>query len=176
MIQWGRLQEAEFTLGETHFSVKKLPAEARFDLLEQIRYELRKSAGLVAIDTENESASVGALLTTVLSLEPSFVRTVRDTLFREITFRNKHAVTPQPLIGVAGSAIDSAFSDLEPSDIYVVLTRALSINFMQSLRGLASTIQSAGLTTPSLNHVGQADSPDSSGRSSPAESPPTPSV
>ena len=164
MPDFGNWTDPEFTIAGVHFVVRKLPPEQRFNLMEDIRFELRHSAGLAA-----EEVATGTLLTSILSLEPGFVRRVRDTLFRNVTFQGSGAGTPQPLMGANASAVDMAFADLEPSDIYVVLTRALAVNFLSSLRGLGSALTGLSLNGVPQNLVEQPASPDTFGPSSPRE-------
>ena len=78
--------------------MSKLPAMAAFNLLEAIRHELGKSQAL-SLPTEvlkEDDRSIAAFLKIVLSLEPAFVRQVRQKLFEKVAFSNPRVPTPQP--------------------------------------------------------------------------------
>ena len=127
----GDLTKAEFEIGGTRFAVSKLPAMAAFDLLEAIRHELGKSQAL-SLPTKalnEDDRSIAAFLKVVLSLDPAFVRQVRQKLFEKVAFSNTRVPTPQQLAG----AEEMAFDGLEPIAIYEVLLRSAAVNFTPSL-------------------------------------------
>ena len=112
----GDLTKTEFEIGGTRFAASKLPAMAAFDLLEAIRHELGKSQAL-SLPTEvlNEGdRSIAAFLKIVLSLDPAFVRQVRQKLFEKVAFSNARVPTPQQLAGGRGDGLrrPGAHSDL----------------------------------------------------------------
>ena len=97
----GDLTKTEFEIGGTRFAVAKLPAMAGFDLLKAIRHELGKSQAL-SLPTEvlkEDDRSIAAFLKIVLSLDPAFVRQVRQKLFEKVAFSNTRVPTPQQLAG-----------------------------------------------------------------------------
>ena len=167
MQQWGGLTDSEFTIGGVHFVVQKLPPEPAYDLLESILYELRTPAQIAGADS-----SVGGLVSAVLSLTPEFKRRVRDTLFRHITFQGNGAVTPQPLIGQAGTAIDLAFGGLPVVAIHEVMGRALAVNFHESWAYLDSRLDLGNWTSRLSSLAAPGDSGGGSGLWSPPESSP----
>ena len=123
----GDLTKTEFEIGGTRFAVAKLPAMAGFDLLEAIRHELGKSQAL-SLPTEvlkEDDRSIATFLKIVLSLDPAFVRQVRQKLFEKVAFSNTQVPTPQQLAG----AEEMAFDGLEPIAIYEVLAAECSRKF-----------------------------------------------
>ena len=142
----GDLTKTEFEIGGTRFAVAKLPAMAGFDLLEAIRHELGKSQALSlpSMDAlDNEDGSIVSLLKIVLSLDPAFVRQVRQKLFEKVAFSNTRVPTPQQLVG----AEEIAFDGLEPIAIYEVLARSAAVNFTPSLDALVSRLRDAPLVS-----------------------------
>ena len=145
----GDLTKTEFEIGGTRFAVSKLPAMAGFDLLEAVRHELGKAKALsLPLPTEvlNEDdrsivalKDIVAFLEIVLSLEPAFVRQVRQKLFEKVAFSNTRVPTPQQLAG----AEEMAFDGLEPIAIYEVLVRSAAVNFTPSLDALVSRLKDA---------------------------------
>ena len=164
--------DPEFTIGDVHFAVQKLPPEPAYELLESILYELSEPAKAVG----SAEPTAGALLSAVLSLEPGFKKRVRDVLFRHVTFQSNRARTPQPLVGSAGSAVDMAFADLPAVAIHDVMMRALAVNFTGSWEYLDSKLGLKNLASNFANLAEQHGSAVSSGLSSTPESPPTPSA
>ena len=150
------LQEAECEIGGTRFFFAKLPALEAWDLLERIRHEIGKTASATAPGAISDETGI-SLLQLVLSLDPAFVRDVRDTLFERVSYANVSAVTPQPL----AKAESMAFADLEPVAVYEVLARALAVNFLPSAQALGSTLR--GLDQTSIPSA-----PSASTESSPA--------
>ncbi len=148
------LQEAECEIGGTRFFFAKLAALDAWDLLERIRHEIGKTAAAAAPSVADDDTGM-SLLQLMLSLDPVFVRSVRDKLFERVSYANESAVTPQPL----GRAEPMAFADLEPVAIYEVLARALAVNFLPSVRNLGSMLN--GLSQTSIPSA-PSDSPGSS--------------
>ena len=141
----GDLTKTEFEIGGTRFAVAKLPAMAGFDLLEAIRHELGKSQAL-SLPTEvlkEDDRSIATFLKIVLSLDPAFVRQVRQKLFEKVAFSNTQVPTPQQLAG----AEEMAFDGLEPIAIYEVLLRSAAVNFTSSLDALVSRLKDAPLVS-----------------------------
>ena len=136
------LTATEFEIGRTRFFIAKLPAIGAFDLLELLRHEVGKSADLV-VPEGSENERVATLLKLMLSLDPAFVRQVRQKLFEKVSFSNDRVPNPQKLAG----AEDMAFDGSEAVAVYEVLLRCLAVNFTASLRALASRLRDAGLTS-----------------------------
>ena len=116
-----QLTATEFEIGGTRFFIAKLPAMAAFDLMELIRHELGRSQSLSVPDGSSD-ATVSGLLRMVLSLDPSFVATVRRKLFEKVSFSNQRVPTPQQLAGAEEMALDG----LEPVAVYEILLRCLA--------------------------------------------------
>ena len=140
------LTASEYQIGDARFFFAKLPALEAWDLLERIRFEFGK-VSVEASSPLDSDGSGASLLQTVLSLNPMFVRSVRDKLFEHVSFTNRYASDPQPLHG----AEDTAFAGLEPVAVYEVLARALAVNFIESFQRLGSLLPDARPTMSLLD-------------------------
>ena len=140
------LNERQFEVDGTFFTVNPLPAMAGFSLLEDVRRNLGDSLDVsgmretLSIDTDTakdtyttaaagdastqvKASGAAAMARTLMRLDPVFVERVRSTLFEHVTFKNETAVTPQMLHGAEDMAFQSPFA------VYEVLVRCLAVNF-----------------------------------------------
>ena len=153
---WGAEQ---FTYGDTAFRIRKLLPMPAWHAFEKIRPHIGAALGALdgrrvlsqlaeAPDTLTEAgANLDAMMPVVQALgdvlgklPPEVVDSLRETLFQRISFTNQAAPKPQVLGGVM---IDTAFAALTPAHIYMVLIRAVIVNFAASFSAVASLFPAA---------------------------------
>lgn len=142
----------EFTIGETNFKITKFKALQGWKVLESIRAEIGRAMGSNTLqggsltppegaqaDGEDAAAAkaavqgqqIASLVRVVCGLSESFVEGLRTKMFGVVFFKNRVAKDWIQL----GPSTETAFMDLEPVDVYLVLGRALAVNFFGSLQG-----------------------------------------
>ena len=140
MIDFGSwAEEPEFSIGDTTFFIRKFGAIAGWTLLERIRAALGEVGIGEVLGSTNPGRNLApeamsGILDGIMRLPTKFVVDLRNTLFASIQFRNGSAVTYQSLHG----AEDTAFDGLQPTDVYTVMFRSLSVNYAPFFRGLGS--------------------------------------
>ena len=150
----GSLLARTVVKGDTTFRIDKMPAMKGFRCFEGIRAGLSRldySPGLVseillkvvpdaadALPEGTEDSAAGAeqmvqLVDAILQLDEKFIEKVRTDLFQFVKFQNAGGQY-RTLLGNE----DQAFRD--PLDVYDILVRAFSVNFISSFQGMFSQI------------------------------------
>ena len=148
--------QEEFSIGSTHFRIGKFPALQGWRVLESIRAEMGRAFGkdmdpipdsalidpntLKVDKTKPEAVKAGAnsFVKLILGLSEPFVDKLRLRLYTVIYFKNSVVKDYVPM----SEAEDTALMDLSPFDVYVVMGRALAVNFFGSLLSLFGSISS----------------------------------
>ena len=125
------LSEPQFQIGDTRFSVKKMPAMEAWAVLEKIRAQTGAAMDL----STPEGGIEHTFLRIIVSLRVDFVNSLRMELFRHVSYTNAST----SLVPVAGNE-DNAFDGLEPIAVYEVLVRCLAVNFTGSFRAISEAI------------------------------------
>jgi len=133
-------KQDKFTIGETHFRVRKLLAEEAFEVFEIMRVGFFGSA-IDGVDVSGKDLKFSDILIAAMRLPRPVVREIREGLFREVWFTNQATQTPTVVRGNEGMA----FMDLDFTAIYEVLMRAIAINFGESL---SENLRRVMATTP----------------------------
>ena len=133
------LKNAKFKINNTSFSVIKLPPMSGFEVSEEIRINLVKTAD--SFDTDgSENQNIVLFTKAIMGLPTSFIKYLMLELFEHVQFKGN---------GVDGAWAklqgfeDTAFLDFEVIQIYEVLVRALFINFHGSFLEITSAFPGA---------------------------------
>lgn len=126
------LIQPEFSIGETHYTVIKFGSLEGWRVFEHIRLAVGTSD--LDIDGNLDNKAILGWIKAILALDLSFVDGLRVTLFKNISFRNTSAASPQPLSGAEDMAI------AEPLHIYEIMFRSLAVNFTPSFIDILSRL------------------------------------
>lgn len=144
------LQEC-FVLRDTEFKIKKFPAMEGWQVLESIREELGRTKASLSFEgdprtmtEEEQTGMILSLVRIVMGLPSSFVFELLKKMSKVIFFKHTgpNGVVKDYIL-VAGSE-ETAFMNLRPTDIYLLLVRSLAVNFFDSFRDVFEKI-STGL-------------------------------
>ena len=137
--------DPDFAVGRTAYHVERLGAFPAWRVMETIRRQLGRQFDVAELKRTLDDAlsedgdgttqafgmATGLVITDiVLKLDEVFVEDLRKKMFDRVWFSVDGAPDRQKLLGLE----DMAFQ--EPTDVYVVLTRALAVHFLDSLSDL----------------------------------------
>ena len=132
------LQEREFELHGTHYTIRKLLPRQGFAVLEVMRPAINEALervdvqGIMAIDAPMETKVGMVIARAVLALPPQPMQVAMKALFEQVVWVDKHRSKPVVLAGREDEAVK------DPFDFYVLLARCYAVNFSQSLGELWS--------------------------------------
>ena len=139
--------DKQFRFGDTQFKIEKFQALEGWRVLESIRSEIGKAvdADLLRVSgdamkvtegEEGQQKQVVAFVRLILGLSEDFVESLRTTMNKVIYFKNRVA---KDWMEVSESE-STAYIDLSPVDLYLLLGRSLAVNFFGSFRDLLGPI------------------------------------
>jgi hypothetical protein len=137
------LKNKEFEIKDTSFTIEKLPPYEGFELFEEIRINLVKTADGFDSGNGSEDQNIILFTKTIMGLPPSFIKSLMSKMFKYIQFQGEKIGVEKGWINLKGME-DTAFQNFEVINIYEVLARALFINFSGSFSEITSAFPGAG--------------------------------
>ena len=140
------LYNEQVVINNTTFTIKKLPPEDAFDVLEDIRESIggRMMTTLAAKQVLSEG-SIGEMINQVVKIFLSVLvampkndaKKVRSALFEQVSFKNRLNRAEMRLKGNE----NLAYADLEPIHIHELWLRSMAINFQGSWSVMSSLFE-----------------------------------
>ena len=145
------LLERECQIGDTTFSIGKMPTIEGWDCMEVIR----EQTGMTIMNLKDDSkdsedpriAVMKAIVKIFFTLPVPFVKKLKIQLFSHCQYKNEQT-TWSPLKQVN---MQSAFGALEPIAVYEVLVRCLAVNFTVSCQEIIDLISGIGFLDTNEN-------------------------
>lgn len=137
------IKDREFEILGTTFNIEKLPPMAGFEISEEIRINLVKSADQFENGDGSEAQNIALFSKAIMGLHPAFVKGLMNKMFKYVQFQGKKTGVEAGWVKLSGME-DMAFHDFEIVHIYEVLVRALCVNFSGSFAAITSAFPSAG--------------------------------
>lgn len=126
-------QERKIVIADTTFQINKLNAFESMKLLDTIR------VSIASVNIDDNTNDITAIFKTIFGFPTEKLLEVQEKLFNKIQYTCKGDTGL--LFLNSEHAINHAFKDGEPIDIYELLLRALAVNFTNSFKKIADKIQ-----------------------------------